>query len=119
MPKHAFFRISSEYVLYKGQMERIWTQKDATCQRQIDRLHRGRSMNRALIAVCCFLMLVGCQMDKRFSRLETGMTKAQVIGIVGKPDAYKVEYGTEVLRWHAGNHYVKLRNGRVTEYGEE
>ena len=57
-------------------------------------------------------------MDKKFAGVQTGMTKAQVIAIVGKkPDADKVEDGSETMRWDAGNHYVKLRGGRVTEYG--
>jgi len=47
----------------------------------------------------------------------TGMTKSQVVGILGKPDTDKVEDQSETLRWNAGNHYVKLKDGRVTEYG--
>jgi hypothetical protein len=47
----------------------------------------------------------------------TGMTKSHVVGILGKPDTDKVEDQSETLRWNAGNHYVKLKDGRVTEYG--
>lgn len=61
------------------------------------------------------LVCVACQMDKKFARLQTGVTKSQVIGILGKPNADKVENGSETLRWDAGNHYVKLRDGRVSE----
>jgi len=70
-----------------------------------------------LIAASVAILCVGCQMDKRFARIQTGMTKSDVVGILGKPDAAKVEDGSEALRWNAGNHYVKLKNGRVTEYG--
>jgi len=45
------------------------------------------------------------------------MTKSDVVGILGKPDADKIDNGSETLRWNAGNHYVELKNGRVTEYG--
>jgi hypothetical protein len=59
-------------------------------------------------------------MDKRFAQLHPGMTRAQVIGIMKKqPDAEKVEGNTETLHWSAGSHYVKLRDGRVTEYGTD
>jgi hypothetical protein len=59
-------------------------------------------------------------MDKRVARLKTGMTKAQVLAIVGKgPSGDKVQGDTEILQWEDGSHYVKLRNGLVTEYGTE
>ena len=59
-------------------------------------------------------------MDKRVARLQTGMTKEQVMAIVRKrPTGDKVQGDTEILQWEDGSHYVKLRNGRVTEYGAE
>jgi hypothetical protein len=86
--------------------------------RCLRRFGNGNYVNRMLMAVC-LLLCVGCQMDKRFARIQTGMTKSQVIGILGKPDGAKLEDSSETLRWEAGDHYVKLKNGRVTEYGEE
>lgn len=57
-------------------------------------------------------------MDKRFARLQTGMTKSQVIATVGKrPDGDKTQDGVETLRWEAGNHYAKFKDGRLTDYG--
>jgi hypothetical protein len=79
---------------------------------------KNNGVNRTVLPILAFLLCVGRQMDKRFSRLQTGMTKSQVIATVGKrPDGDKVDDGSETLRWDAGNHYVKLRNGRVTSYG--
>ena len=41
-----------------------------------------------------FLLCLGCQMDKRLSKLETGMTKAQVLTVVGKrPKGGKTQDG--------------------------
>ena len=72
------------------------------------------------IIVLATILLVGCQMDQRFSRLQTGMTKAQVLAIVGKrPTGDKVENGVEVLQWETGSHYAKFKNGRLTDYGSE
>jgi len=66
------------------------------------------------------ILLFGCQMDQRFSKLQTGMTKAQVMAIVGKkPTGDTVEGNVEKLQWETGSHYAKFKNGRLTDYGSE
>jgi len=57
--------------------------------------------------------------DKKFATIQPGMTRSQVIGILGKPTGFKSEPGAETLTWEAGNHYVKLRDGKVVQKGEE
>jgi hypothetical protein len=47
------------------------------------------------------------------------MTKQQVIAILGKPNGYKLQSDGEVLRYSDDDRYIKLRNGKVVEYGEE
>ena len=75
---------------------------------------------KALTIACSVLLLVACQMDKRFSQLQTGMTKAQVLKIVGKrPTGDKTQEGTETLQWETGSHYAKFKNGRLIDYGTE
>jgi hypothetical protein len=77
-------------------------------------------LNRTLLATITFLMCLGCRMDKRFSQLQTGMTKAQVLTIVAKrPTGDKVQDGTEILQWETGSHYAKFKNGRLIDYGTE
>jgi hypothetical protein len=77
-------------------------------------------MKRTFLVTLTFLVCLGCQMDKRFSRLQTGMTKAQVLAIVGKrPTGDKVQNGVETLQWETGSHYAKFKNGRLTDYGTE
>jgi len=77
------------------------------------------NMKALTIALCAFL-LVACQMDKRFSQLQTGMTKAQVLKIVGKrPTGDKIQDGMETLQWETGSHYAKFKNGRLTDFGTE
>ena len=74
----------------------------------------------SLVIVLSVLSLVACQMDKRFSRLQTGMTKTQVLAIVGKrPTGDKTQDGTELLQWETGSHYAKFKNGRLIDYGTE
>ena len=76
-------------------------------------------MKRALFTLAV-LLCVGCQMDKRFSQLKTGMTKPQVLAIIGKtPTGDTVEGNVEKLQWDTGSHYAKFRNGRLTDYGSE
>ena len=75
---------------------------------------------KALTIALSVLLLVACQMDKRFSQLQTGMTKAQVLKIVGKrPTGDKTQDGTEILQWETGSHYAKFKNGRLIDYGTE
>jgi hypothetical protein len=77
------------------------------------------NMKRALFAAVV-LLCVSCQMDKRFSQLQVGMTKAQVLSIVGKkPTGNTVEGNVEKLQWETGSHYAKFKNGRLTDYGSE
>ena len=77
-------------------------------------------MKRALLTPVVALLCLSCQMDNRFSRLQTGMTKAQVLAIVGKkPTGDMVEGNVEKLQWETGSHYAKFKNGRLTDYGSE
>ena len=77
-------------------------------------------VNRTLLLIVTVLMCVGCQMDNRFSKLQTGMTKAQVLAIVAKrPTGDKIQDGTETLQWETGSHYAKFKNGRLIDYGTE
>jgi hypothetical protein len=77
-------------------------------------------MKRPLIIILAATLFVGCQMDKRFSQLQTGMTKNQVLAIVGKkPTGDTVEGNVEKLQWETGSHYAKFKNGRLTDFGSE
>ena len=74
---------------------------------------------KGALAVISLLLVVSCTSDKKFSQIQPGMTKQQVIAKVGTPDGFKLENGAEILRYSKDDRYVKLRNGRVTECGEE
>jgi len=75
---------------------------------------------KALTIALSALLFVACQMDKRFSQLQTGMTKAQVLKIVAKrPTGDKTQDGTEILQWETGSHYAKFKNGRLIDFGTE
>jgi hypothetical protein len=77
-------------------------------------------MHRTFLAILISLSFLSCQMDNRFSQLQKGMTKQQVMGIVAKrPTGDKMQGDLEVLQWETGSHYAKFKNGRLTEYGSE
>jgi hypothetical protein len=77
-------------------------------------------MNRGLLFILAFCVSVGCQMDNRFSQLQTGMTKAQVMAVVKKrPTGDKLNGDVEVLQWETGSHYAKFKKGRLTDFGTE
>jgi hypothetical protein len=65
------------------------------------------------------LFLVGCASDKKWAQIQPGMTRQQVVAILGQPNGYKLQSDGEILRYSDDNRYVKLRNGRVVEFGEE
>jgi hypothetical protein len=75
------------------------------------------------------LLFSGCGMSYQMRRLDTGMTKNEVLSILGKPDGKKVEGEYEVLEYNnrcmnpmtdlrtRADYYVILKNGIVVEYG--
>ncbi len=62
-----------------------------------------------------------------FKKLEEGMSKDQVIELLGRPDGLSRDQGVEVLTyrnrlmtgwaWDRADYYVILTDGRVTSYG--
>ena len=75
-------------------------------------------MKSALVLIGV-LLLASCSSDKKFAQIKPGMTRQQVTAILGQPDGYKLQSDGEILRYSEDNRYIKLRNGRVIEYGEE
>lgn len=76
--------------------------------------------NMRRLIVLPLLLFVGCQMDHRFARLQTGMTKAEVMSIVAKrPSGDTTQDGVETVHWEAGSHYAKFKNGRLTDFGSD
>ena len=97
-------------------------------------LSGNAAMRRTLSALTLLigLLLVGCSAGpSRIEGVEAGMSKAEVIAVLGEPRATSVISGAEYLtfkvwrsfwRRQPGNyrdvHYVRLAGGRVTEHGD-
>jgi hypothetical protein len=78
-----------------------------------------QSVMKCKLMLIGLLFLVGCGGDKKFAKVKPGMTKPQVIAILGQPNGFKMEKDGEVMRYSDNNRYVRLRDGQVVESGEE
>lgn len=87
---------------------------------------------RLLVLIACVpICLSGCVSPVRpdLGRVSIGMTKADVVGSLGKPSQVFAADGVEVLgyeydRWGDGPYggawaFVRLKEGRVIGYGED
>jgi hypothetical protein len=73
------------------------------------------------------LSLASCMTGDKFSRLSPGMTKAQVISMLGSPKGYEQNGDYETLQYPGGlisgwsydtaDFYVTLHHGLVEKYG--
>ncbi len=73
------------------------------------------------------LALVGCQTTSRtFNKIKPGMSRADVVAILGQPESVSRVRDTEVMRyqiketineWYPDTYYVQLRNGQVISSG--
>lgn len=88
---------------------------------------RKTPMIRLLLTSFMVLFLSACVTGERVSSVSEGMTKEQVISILGKPDGFQRSGSYEALRytnrlisgwsWDRADYTVILNNDRVTEYG--
>jgi outer membrane protein assembly factor BamE (lipoprotein component of BamABCDE complex) len=75
------------------------------------------------------LLLVGCATANKISDVRMGLTREEVIGILGKPVSVSAQGGCEYLNYSLSEtdndamrgwtrpYYVRLVNGRVESYG--
>jgi hypothetical protein len=72
-------------------------------------------------------LLSSCVTGEKMSSLDPGMSKAQVIATLGRPDGYQSSGDYEILKytnklvsgfsWDKADYYAILRDGRLVEYG--
>jgi hypothetical protein len=84
-------------------------------------------MKRTLPALSIVFLLSACTTGEKMSGLEPGMTRQQVVGILGRPDAVRssglyeqLEYTHRLVTgwsWDRSDFNVILKNGRVVEFG--
>jgi len=83
--------------------------------------------SRCFVVLAC-LLLVGCLAPVDMSKVELGMTKDEVIRVLGTPYDYKAQGSTTYLIYKASGtytpsyveyyaRYVKLVDGKVESFG--
>lgn len=92
---------------------------------------------KTMLAILCVFVLTGCQAmmygtidNFEINKIKPGMTKSEVIAIIGTPDSVGIdsEKGEEILVYKRmrqaisfwlHTYAVVLRNGKVIRYGEQ
>jgi hypothetical protein len=84
-------------------------------------------MKMMFLALSVVSLLSACTTGEQMSRLEPGMTRQQVVGILGRPDAVRsngpyeqLEYTHRLITgwsWDRSDFKVILKDGRVVEFG--
>jgi len=87
------------------------------------------NMIKNLLPVTLLFLLIGCAgTTQKMNLVSLGMSKDQVIGILGSPRSSAGSAGVEVLRYaliskvndvvgHEEYYFVALKNGQVQSYG--
>lgn len=80
-----------------------------------------------LLTFAVVLMLVGCKTtESRFKRVTPGMTRTEVVQILGQPKTTSDVKGVEILNyniretindWYTIPYYVRLKDGIVIDAG--
>lgn len=78
-----------------------------------------------LIIIAC---LAGCATGEKMSRLKEGMTKTEVIDVLGDPDGFQRSGDYEAMKynhrlvtgwaWDRADYNVILKENKVVEYGQ-
>jgi SmpA/OmlA family protein len=84
-------------------------------------------MKLSAIIVLTAFAFTSCVTGEKFSQLHPGMTKAQVLSLLGNPKGYEQNGQDETLQYPGGlisgwsydtaDFYVTLHNGVVQKYG--
>jgi hypothetical protein len=80
-----------------------------------------------LFAVFFLILATGCiATTRRLDKVSLGMTREDVIKVMGKPESTMQSLQGEILRyelnesindWYPATYYVYIANGRVRQYG--
>jgi hypothetical protein len=87
----------------------------------------GKAILMAVSALAVGTMLSSCMTGEKFSRLKPGMTKMQVVNLMGNPKGYQNDGTQETLQYPGGrisgwsydsaDFYATFRNGLLSNYG--
>ncbi len=82
--------------------------------------------NRLFILVLTTLLLLGCASARKMNSLSLGMTREEVIEVMGSPDSTSEIEDILYLKYrlssggiYKDDYYVRLKDGEVDAYGRE
>lgn len=84
----------------------------------------GVTMKKLTICFITIMLIfsMGCatkRMLARMNKIELGMTKAEVVNIMGKPLATAAHENEQYLYFRSHKYFVRLTDGKVDAYGRE
>jgi len=81
-------------------------------------------MKRAFAMILMTLLILGCATAGKMNKVQLGMTKEEVIGVLGKPNSASAMDNVMYLKYRFykegvlfDDYYVKLKDGKVEAYG--
>ncbi|MBW2741585.1 MAG: hypothetical protein JRE64_22700 [Deltaproteobacteria bacterium] len=85
------------------------------------------NISSKLILFIVLITITGCATGEMVSRLSPGVSQADVIGTLGRPDGFRTEGDYTILKytnrlisgwsWDRADYFVILKDDHVTEYG--
>jgi hypothetical protein len=82
------------------------------------------AMKRMCMWLLAAVMILGCAGAGKMNQVQLGMTKDQVVEVLGKPVSSSAEEDTTFLKYKFFSkgifldaYYVKLKNGKVEAFG--
>ena len=82
-------------------------------------------MQRAFVLIFMVIVFFGCTRAVKMNDVRLGMTKAQVIEVLGKPNSTSAMEDIVFLKYRfykesvfLDDFYVKLKDGKVEAYGQ-
>jgi hypothetical protein len=87
---------------------------------------KGNIMKKiTVLLICLVLLMSACATAKRMNSLSLGMTKQEVIAIMGNPISTSANEGKEYYRYFLSErgldetgYFVRFVNGKVNAYGK-
>ena len=81
---------------------------------------------RLLLALSAVLLVIGCAAPaKKLNRLQLGMSRQEVVDIIGEPDSTSSRQDEILLKYRlrtsglwTNNFYVRLQDGKVDAFGQ-
>lgn len=92
------------------------------------RFFRNLSHISSHFILCILLITItGCATGEKVTKLSPGMSQADVVGTLGRPDGFRTEGDYTILKytnrlisglsWDRADYFVILKDDKVTEYG--